>query len=106
MTLISSFWLHPVCCYWKALVLLSQIITHVDRDYRSLFTISLTALATSQPDGLTVLLQLCDELVALLHYVAVLPVLVVWSVRLDDALDAVDSAWDAVCGDELGEIPG
>lgn len=64
----------------------------------------LTALAPPQPDGLAVLLQLCDELVALLDHVCVLLVLVVWPVRLDDALDAVDGAGDAVGGDELGEV--
>ena len=76
------------------------------RDCSSLLAAVSTALAAPQPDGLTVLLQLCDELVSLLHYVGVLLVLVVWSVRLDDALDAVDGARDAVCGDELSEVPG
>jgi hypothetical protein len=65
----------------------------------------LTALASPQSDGLTVLLQLGDELVTLLHHIRVLLVLVVWSVRLDNALDAVDGAWDAVGGNELGEVP-
>jgi hypothetical protein len=54
---------------------------------------------------LAVLLQLGDELITLLDHVCVLLVLVVWSVCLNDALDAVNGAWDAVCSDELGEVP-
>jgi hypothetical protein len=54
---------------------------------------------------LAILLQLGDELISLLDHVCVLLVLVVWSVCLNDALDAVNGAWDAVCGDELGEVP-
>lgn len=65
----------------------------------------LTTLAAPQPDSLTVLLQLRDELITLLDRVCVLLVLVVWSVGLDDALDTVNGAWDAVGGDEFGEIP-
>jgi hypothetical protein len=65
----------------------------------------LTTLASPQSDGLAVLLQLGDELVTLLHHIRVLLVLVVWSVRLDDTLDAVDGARNAVCGNELGKVP-
>jgi hypothetical protein len=54
---------------------------------------------------LTVLLQLGDELVTLLDHICVLLVLVIGAVRLNNALDTVDGAWDAVCGDELGEVP-
>jgi len=50
-------------------------------------------------------LQLGDELITLLYHIRVLLVLVVWSVRLNDALDAVDGARDAVGGNELGEVP-
>lgn len=50
-------------------------------------------------------MQLGDELVTLLYYIRVLLVLVVWPVRLNDALDAVDGAWDAVGGNEPGEVP-
>lgn len=70
------------------------------------FGIHLTTLATPQPDSLAVLLQLGDELIALLDHIHILLVLVVGSVGLDDALDAVDGAGNAVCGDELGEVPG
>ena len=66
----------------------------------------LATFAPPQPHGLAVLLQLGDELVALLDHVDVLLVLVVGPVRLDDALDAVDGARYAVGGDELGEVPG
>jgi hypothetical protein len=71
--------------------------------------VTLSKLATftpPEPDGLAVLLQLGDELVALLDHVHVLLVLVVWAVCLDDALDAVDGARYAVGGDEFGEVPG
>jgi hypothetical protein len=44
-------------------------------------------------------------LVALLHHIRILLVLVIWSVGLDDALDAVDCAWYSVSSDELGEVP-
>ena len=50
-------------------------------------------------------MQLGDELVTLLHHIRVLLVLVVWPVRLYDALDAVDGARNAVCGNELGKVP-
>jgi hypothetical protein len=65
----------------------------------------LTTFAPPEPDGLTVLLQLGDELVALLDHIHVLLVLVVRTVRLNDALDTVDGARDAVRCDELGEVP-
>lgn len=64
------------------------------------------ALASPQPHRLPVLLQLRDELVALFDHIGVLLILVIGSVRLDDALDAVDGARDPIRGDELGEIPG
>jgi hypothetical protein len=50
-------------------------------------------------------LQLGDKLITLLDDVRILLVLVVWSVGLDDALDTVDGARDAVCCDEFGEVP-
>jgi hypothetical protein len=55
---------------------------------------------------LTVFLQLGDELVTLLNNVRILLVLVVGTVGLNDALDTVNGAWDTVCGNELGKIPG
>lgn len=64
-----------------------------------------TTLTAPQPDSLAVLLQLRDELVTLLDHVCVLLVLVVWSVGLNDALNAIDGARDAVGGDELGKVP-
>jgi hypothetical protein len=50
-------------------------------------------------------LQLRDELVALLDHVRILLVLVVWPVRFNDALDAINGAGYPVRGDEFGEIP-
>ncbi len=66
---------------------------------------NLATLTAPQPDGLTVLLQLGDELVALLDHVCVLLVLIVRSVCLDDALDTVNGAGYAVSGDETSEVP-
>ena len=65
------------------------------------------SLASPQPHGLAVLLQLRDELVALLNDILVLLVLVVGPVCLDDALAcyAVDGTGDAAGGDELGKVP-
>jgi hypothetical protein len=65
----------------------------------------LTTLASPQPDRLTVLLELGDELIPLLDHIGVLLVFVVWSVGLDDALDAIDGARDAVRGNEFGKVP-
>lgn len=64
--------------------------------------------APPQPDRLAVLLQLGNQLVALLHDVRVLLVLVVRPVGLDDTLarHAVDGARDALGGDELGQVAG
>lgn len=75
-----------------------------NRDFSLLISCS-TALTAPQPDSLAVLLQLCDKLVTLLDDVHVLLVLVVGSVGLDDALDAVNGARNAVGGNELGEVP-
>jgi hypothetical protein len=69
-------------------------------------TLNLATLATPQSDCLAVLLQLGDELITLLDNVAVLLVLIVGPVSFDNALDTVDGAGDAVCGDKFGEIPG
>jgi hypothetical protein len=50
-------------------------------------------------------LQLGDKLIALLHNVYILLVFVVWAVRLNDALYAINGARYAVSGNEFGEIP-
>lgn len=63
-------------------------------------------LTPPQSHRLPVLLQFRNEPVTLLDDVCVLLVLVVGPVRLDDFVDAVDGAGDAVCGDELGEVAG
>ena len=70
-----------------------------------LLSLALATLAPPQPHRLTVLLQLRNELITLLDDVVVLLILVVRSIRLDDAFDAIDRARDAVRRDELGEIP-
>jgi hypothetical protein len=50
---------------------------------------------------LAVLLQLRDQLIALLNHINILLVLVVWSVRLDYFVHAVDGAGNTVSGDEV-----
>lgn len=40
----------------------------------------------------------------MLDHISVLLILIIRPVRLDDAVDAVDGAGDAVRGDEFGEI--
>ena len=42
----------------------------------------------------------------MLDHISVLLILIIRPVRLDDAVDAVDGAGDAVRGDEFGEIAG
>lgn len=63
-------------------------------------------LASPEPDGLAVLLQLRNQLITLADNILILLVLVVGPVRLDDALAgyAVDGAGDAATGDELGQV--
>lgn len=64
----------------------------------------LCPLATPQPHGLAVLLQLGNQLVTLADHILVLLVLIVGSVRLDNALagDTVDGTRYAAGGDESG----
>lgn len=59
-------------------------------------------LAAPQSHRLSVFLQLRNQSVSLLDHVRVLLVLVVWPVRFDDLVDAVDGAGYAVRGDEFG----
>lgn len=66
----------------------------------------LSTLTAPQSHGLTVLLKFGDELIALLDHIRILLVLVVRSIRLDNALDAVNGAGDAVGRDEASEVPG
>lgn len=66
---------------------------------------ALAPLTPPQPHGLAVLLQLRDQRIAMLHDTGVLLVLIVRSVCLDNAVDPVDGAGNAVAGDELGQIP-
>lgn len=66
----------------------------------------LSPLTPSQPHCLPILLQLCDQLIALLHDIVVLFVLIIRTVRLDNTLSghAVNRAGDAVRGDEFCEV--
>lgn len=61
-------------------------------------------LTPPQPHRLAVLLEFRNKPVALLDDVGVLLVLVVGPVGLDDLVDAVDGAGDAVGGDEFREV--
>jgi hypothetical protein len=61
----------------------------------------LATLAASEADRLSVLLELGNELIALLDHVVVLLILVVWSVRFDDFVDSVNGARHSISGDEV-----
>ena len=74
-------------------------------DYLIYLSTCLPSLTSSQPNSLAVLLQLRYQAIALLDDVRILLVLVVRPVGLDDLVDPIDGAWDAVCCDELGEVP-
>lgn len=65
---------------------------------------TLAALTTPKADSLSILLELGDQSITVLHHVGVLFVLVIRSVGLDDSVDPVDRAGNAVAGDELGQI--
>lgn len=67
---------------------------------------SLRSLASPESYSLTILLELSDELITLLHNVIVLLVLVVWPIRLDDAFASytIDGTWDTFSRNEFGEI--
>ncbi len=67
---------------------------------------TLPPLTPPQPHRLPILLQFRNQPVPHLDHVGILAVLVVRPVGLDDLVDAVDGAGDAVCGDEFGEIAG
>jgi len=64
----------------------------------------LRPLTTSQPNGLSILLQFGNQLITLLDHVVVLLVLVIWSVCLNDTLagNSVDSAGDSLSCNEFG----
>ena len=64
--------------------------------------LALSPLTSSKSYCLSILLQLGDQCIPLLNDICILFVLVVWSCRLNDAIDAVDGTWYAVGGNELG----
>lgn len=63
-----------------------------------------TTLAPSHPHSLPILLQFRDELIALLHDIHILLILVIWAIRLDDLVDTIDSARNAIHGDKVAEV--
>lgn len=66
----------------------------------------LRSLGTAQSNRLSILLQLRNQLIALLYHIDVLLVLVIWTVSLDYALsgDAINRAWNSFRGDEFREV--
>lgn len=62
------------------------------------------SLTPSQPHSLSILLQLGDQAIPLLHHICVLLVLVVRSVGFYDFVDTVNGTGNAVRRDELGQI--
>lgn len=66
---------------------------------------NLTALTAPQTDGLSVLLQLRDQRIAVLDHVRVLLVLIVGPVGLDNPVDPVNRAGNPVAGDEFRQVP-
>jgi hypothetical protein len=53
---------------------------------------------------LSVFLDLGDQGITMLNHISVLLVLVVGSIRLDNAVHTIDGAGNAVVGNELGKI--
>ncbi len=66
----------------------------------------LCPLTPSQPNSLPILLQLRYELIALLYYVIVLLILIVWSICFNYTFtrDSVDSAGYSVSRNELRKV--
>lgn len=66
------------------------------------------SLATPESHCLTVLLQFCNELIALLHHILVLPVLAIRAVCLDNTLaaDTINGAGDTATCNKLGKVTG
>lgn len=67
---------------------------------------NLYSFASPQSYGLSVLLQLRDQLITLLDDVVVLLVFVIRSVCLDNTLacNAVNGTWDSLGGNKLGKV--
>jgi hypothetical protein len=67
---------------------------------------ALCSLASPQSNGLSVLLQLGDELITLFDNIIVLLILVIWSICFNYAFacNTVNCTWDTVCCNELGKI--
>lgn len=68
------------------------------------FLSNLAAFTAPKPDGLSIFLELGNQGITMFHNVGVLLVLVIRSVGLDDTIDAVNCAGNAVAGNELGQI--
>lgn len=57
---------------------------------------TLASLTPPKTHGLAVLLDLGNQGVTMLHNIGILLVLVIWPIRLDDTIDTIDGARNAV----------
>lgn len=73
--------------------------------FSSIQRLQLTALAAPESHGLSVLLQLGNQCIALLYQIRILLVLVVRTVGLDDSIHTVHGAGYPLGGDEFCKIP-
>lgn len=65
---------------------------------------SLTALTSTKTHSLSILLDLGDQRITVLNHIGILLVLVIGTIRLNDTVDAVDSAGNTVVGNEFGKV--
>lgn len=65
----------------------------------------LTPLTSTKTNRLSVLLELGNQGITVFHHIRVLLVLVIRAIGLNDPIDAVNRACNAVARDELGQIP-
>lgn len=65
---------------------------------------SLTALTSTKTHSLSILLNLGDQRITVLNHIGILLVLVIGTIRLNDTVDAVDSAGNTVVGNEFGKV--
>lgn len=86
-----------------------RIISRVNKDTSPIkhtpMQPGLAALTASQTDSLSVLLQLGDQGIPVLHHIRVLLVLIVGPVGLDNPVDPIDRAGDPVARDEFRQVP-
>lgn len=93
---MDGWWYHP-------------IISRVNKDTSPInhtpVQLGLAALTAPQTDRLSILLQLGDQGISVLHHIRVLLVLIVGPVGLDNSVDPIDRAGDPVARDEFRQVP-